>query len=115
LTWEGVQSGGRNTVTTRYWDRFLGVKGASDPKLDAISPLQHVDKVTVPILLIHGRDDTVVPIRQSEVMVDALKNAAKPVEFVELKSEDHWMSRSETRLQMLKATVDFLEKHNPPN
>jgi dipeptidyl aminopeptidase/acylaminoacyl peptidase len=36
------------------------------------------------------------------------------VEFVTLKSEDHWLSRGETRLEMLQAMVSFLEKNNPP-
>ena len=27
---------------------------------------------------------------------------------------DHWLLRAETRLQMLKATMDFVEKNNPP-
>jgi dipeptidyl aminopeptidase/acylaminoacyl peptidase len=34
---------------------------------------------------------------------------------VTMKHEDHWLSRSETRLQMLQATVDFLRANNPPN
>jgi dipeptidyl aminopeptidase/acylaminoacyl peptidase len=99
----------------RFWDRFLGVSNLDDPKLDAISPIKHIDKVTIPILLIHGKDDTVVPILQSEEMADALNAAGKQVEFVKLDGEDHWLSRSETRLQMLKATVKFLEDNNPPD
>lgn len=99
----------------RFWDRFLGVSDYDDPKLDAISPIKHVDKVTIPILLIHGRDDTVVPFSQSDDMADALKDAKKTYEFVELKHEDHWLSKSDTRLQMLEATVKFLETYNPPN
>jgi dipeptidyl aminopeptidase/acylaminoacyl peptidase len=71
--------------------------------------------VTSPVLLIHGKDDTVVPYDQSDDMVDALKHAGKIVEFVKLKHEDHWLSRSETRLQMLEATVAFLRKHNLPD
>ena len=99
----------------RFWDRFLEVKDADDPKLDAISPIKHIDKVSIPILLIHGRDDTVVQFSQSENMAEALKAAKKPYEFVELKGEDHWLSKSATRLQMLTATVKFLEANNPPN
>lgn len=99
----------------RFWDRFLGVEGPSDPKLNAITPIKHVDKVTIPILLIHGLDDTVVKFSQSEDMADALKAAKKPYEFVILKGEDHWMSKGDTRLQMLTATVKFLEANNPPN
>ena len=64
--------------------------------------------------LIHGRDDTVVPFRQSELMYDALRRAHKSVELVTLKHEDHWLSRCETRLQMLESSVAFLREHNPP-
>jgi dipeptidyl aminopeptidase/acylaminoacyl peptidase len=98
----------------RYWDRFMGATGAKDPALDAISPIRHIDAVTVPVLLIHGRDDTVVPYEQSEQMYKALHRAGKVVELVSLKHEDHWLSGSQTRLQMLEATVRFLRKYNPP-
>lgn len=99
----------------RFWDRFLGITDIADPKLDAISPIRHIDRVSVPILLIHGRDDTVVPFAQSDDMADALKAAGKNVTFVKLDGEDHWLSRSATRTQMLEATVKFLEANNPPN
>ncbi len=48
-------------ITTRYWNRFWGVAEHDDAALKAISPSSHPDGVTAPILLIHGRDDTVVP------------------------------------------------------
>ena len=99
----------------RYWTRFMGAAGESDPVLAEISPAAHAGKAEVPILLIHGRDDTVVPMAQSQIMADALRKAGKPVELVLQKGEDHWLSRGETRLETLRATVDFLEKHNPPN
>jgi dipeptidyl aminopeptidase/acylaminoacyl peptidase len=102
-------------LSQRYWDRFLGVADQNDPALTAISPIEHVAAVTVPVLLIHGRDDTVVPYEQSDVMLSALKRAGKPVTLVTMNHEDHWLSRSETRLQMLQATVDFLKANNPPN
>ncbi|GAA0549151.1 dipeptidyl aminopeptidase/acylaminoacyl peptidase [Rhizomicrobium palustre] len=98
----------------RIWGRYLNIEDPSDPKLADVSPVKHVDRVSIPILLIHGRDDTVVPFGQSSGMADALKAAGKPYEFVVLKAEDHWLSSSETRLQMLETTVKFLESHNPP-
>jgi dipeptidyl aminopeptidase/acylaminoacyl peptidase len=67
------------------------------------------------LLLIHGRDDTVVPIEQSRVMANAMRRAGKPVEFIELDGEDHWLSRAETRQRMLTETVRFLEANNPPD
>jgi dipeptidyl aminopeptidase/acylaminoacyl peptidase len=105
---------GEDSSQTRYWDRFMGMSGVDDPAFDEIAPIKHLDKVTVPILLIHGKDDTVVPIEQSEDMADALKDAKKDVTFVKLDGEDHWLSRAETRIQMLNAMVAFLEKNDPP-
>ena len=104
---------GGDHTGSRYWDRYMGVSGPSDPKLDAISPIRHVDQVTVPVLLIHGKDDTVVPFEQSEVMLKALQKANKKVEMVTLNKEDHWLSRSETRLLMLQSSIGFLRANNP--
>jgi dipeptidyl aminopeptidase/acylaminoacyl peptidase len=98
---------------SRFWLRYLGAASDDDPVLDQLSPIRHVDKVTIPILLIHGEDDTVVPIEQSEAMNDALEAAKKDVTFVKLAHEDHWLSRAETREQMLDALMDFLAKNNP--
>jgi dipeptidyl aminopeptidase/acylaminoacyl peptidase len=112
LQWESTTYRER---TQRYWDRFMGVTGPSDPVLDQISPIKHLDALNVPVLLIHGRDDTVVPFEQSTEIFDALKHARKDVEMVSLKHEDHWLSRSETRLQMLQSSVAFLRARNPPD
>lgn len=115
LAWSIERHRGSASQSERYWDRFMGLNGPNDPAADAISPIKHLDAITVPVLLIHGKDDTVVPFEQSEVMYDALRGAKKDVQLVTLKGEDHWLSRSETRLQMLEASVEFLRAHNPPD
>ena len=104
----------RENGTTRYWNRFMGAEGLGDRSLDDRSPARLAEQADAPILLIHGRDDSVVPIEQSRLMADALERAGKPFEFVELDGEDHWLSRGETRQRMLTETVRFLEAHNPP-
>jgi acetyl esterase/lipase len=114
LRWTSNRVMTAHNAFTRYWDRFLGVTGPDDPRLRAISPIDHVAAVTVPVLLIHGRDDTVVPYAQSAEMAEALKRAGKPVQMVTLAHEDHWLSRGATREQMLHAVVRFLERHDPP-
>jgi dipeptidyl aminopeptidase/acylaminoacyl peptidase len=78
-----------------------------------ISPTKYAARADAPILLIHGKDDTRVPIEQSVKMAAALKAAKKTYEYVELENEDHFLSRDVTRLGMLKATMAFLEKYNP--
>jgi len=106
---------GSRSSTSRYWHEYLGVKNDTDPALNTISPEFQAAKASAPILLIHGLDDTVVPIDQSKRMEAALKRAGKPVEMVTLKGEDHWLSTSETRLEMLTASTAFLERCNPPS
>lgn len=105
----------RDNATTRYWNRFMGAERLGDRSLDDLSPARLADRVTAPVLLIHGRDDTVVPIVQSRLMESALRRSGKTVEFVELPGEDHYMSKEATRLRMLEATTRFLEAHNPVN
>jgi dipeptidyl aminopeptidase/acylaminoacyl peptidase len=100
--------------TTRYWKRYYGVDDINDPALERISPINSVDRIRIPIFLAHGARDSVVSIDQSTVMVRALRKANKPHEFVKLNDEDHWLSVSETRIQLLKSAVKFLETHNPP-
>jgi dipeptidyl aminopeptidase/acylaminoacyl peptidase len=100
---------GRSNVFNRGIERTIG----KDADLDALSPTKLAHRADAPVLLVHGRDDTVVPFEQSFIMHDKLKDAGKPVKFVELEGEDHWLSQSTTRRAMLKEVVAFVEKHNP--
>ncbi len=109
----GAKWGRHVPLYQRYWDRYVGAKSPDDPQLAAVSPIAHTDRVTAPVLLIHGKDDTVVGYEQSQYMESALRAHGKPVEFVPLSHEDHWLSHGDTRLQMLQATMDFLAKYNP--
>jgi dipeptidyl aminopeptidase/acylaminoacyl peptidase len=91
----------------------MGVEDSESVRetLNAASPAQHAERVRAPVLLIHGQDDTVVPIAQSRTMERALLAAGKSVQFVELDGEDHWLSRAPTRLRMLQALDAFLAEH----
>jgi dipeptidyl aminopeptidase/acylaminoacyl peptidase len=115
LQQEKRDSGGSDTTGVRFWKRYMGAQSLNDGSLAAISPAQQAARFDAPILLIHGQDDTVVQIEQSQLLSDALRRAGKPVAFVSLPGEDHWLSTSETRLAMLRACVDFLQKYNPPD
>ena len=113
LAYEETRTGGTKNGTMRFWQRFMGATSPSDRMLDAISPLKLAAKVDVPMLLIHGVDDTVVPFAQSKAMAAALTRAGHPATLVTLPGEDHWLSRGVTRTAMLRATVDFLGLNLP--
>lgn len=102
---------GDSPITWKSMRRTLG----NPSTFDEVSPRRHAAEADAPILLIHGKDDTVVPFSHSTAMAGALKAAGKPNEMVVLREEDHWLSRAATRKQMLEAAVAFVEKNNPAN
>ena len=114
LDWERDRSGGRDTPVMRYWKRFMGASRINDGSLVEVSPTRMVQNANVPILLIHGRDDSVVPYAQSEMFATALRRAGKDVELVDLEGEDHWLSSASGRLAVFQALIPFLEANNPP-
>jgi dipeptidyl aminopeptidase/acylaminoacyl peptidase len=95
-----------------YWRAHIGNR--LDKSVVSASPSQNAARVRAPILLIHGLNDSVVPVQQSRTMDRALKQAGKPHEYIELAGEDHWLSRSENRIRTLKELERFLAKHMPP-
>jgi dipeptidyl aminopeptidase/acylaminoacyl peptidase len=86
---------------------------APRPLLDSTSPARLAARIKIPLLLIHGDKDTVVPIEQSQVMIRAMQAAGKPVEMVTLADENHYLIHSVTRTQMLAALETFLAKNLP--
>jgi dipeptidyl aminopeptidase/acylaminoacyl peptidase len=111
--WETERNGDFSSMS-RSLDHLTGVDPDGGRTLREISPALHADSASAPILLVHGKDDTRVPIEQSEEMASALKHAGKPYDYVILPHEDHFLSREATRTAMLKAAVSFIEKNNPP-
>ncbi|MDR3512908.1 MAG: prolyl oligopeptidase family serine peptidase [Caulobacteraceae bacterium] len=106
---------GEDSDSVRYWKTFMGAKSIWESELGPISPVKQAAKADAPLLLVHGKDDTVVPLDQSQEMARALKAASKPVELVTLDSADHWLLREDTRLAMAQASLDFVLKYNPPD
>jgi dipeptidyl aminopeptidase/acylaminoacyl peptidase len=90
----------------RYWS-----KRTQD--LHGVSPCFAADQVSIPVLLMDGKADRRVPVKQSRQMAEALKAAGKPYEYIEQPLGDHHFTRSEDRLEFLKAMGAFLAKHNP--
>jgi dipeptidyl aminopeptidase/acylaminoacyl peptidase len=75
------------------------------------SPLFHADKVTTPLLLVHGASDTNVPIGESDQMFTALKMLGKEVEYVQIEGQDHWIVDHEQRMVWHDTILAFFAKH----
>ncbi len=90
------------------WKRRFGAD-VDSKKMDSQSPVNFVDHVKIPILLMHSDKDVTVGVRQSEIEEKALKRAGKQVEFVKLEGDDHYLEYAQTRIEMLKALETFLD------
>jgi dipeptidyl aminopeptidase/acylaminoacyl peptidase len=96
---------GRKSETVEYWRASIGNDMA---QVKAVSPIENVAAIRVPILLIHGDQDTVVPVEQSRAMDRKLRGAGKQARLVELPGEDHGISRAASRTRMLSELESFL-------
>jgi dipeptidyl aminopeptidase/acylaminoacyl peptidase len=101
-----AQKGGRKSMAAEWWSSSMGADDMDH--LRKISPIRHADAVRVPILLLHGVEDTVVPVEQSRSMNAKLVRAKKNVRYVELNGDDHWLSSASTRTQVLQEIETFL-------
>lgn len=89
------------------------VTGDDGFDLHTVSPLFAVDRLKVPVLLMHGDADQRVPFAQSRLLADKLKAAGKDYEFYPLKDEGHGFSTSANQQQWLDRLDSFLARHNP--
>jgi dipeptidyl aminopeptidase/acylaminoacyl peptidase len=116
MWWSQDRSANKLAPEVRYWSQAMGLRGADDPMGAAYSPAKLAARADAPILLIHGKDDTVVPISQEEEMARALRAAGKTVDVLILPTSDHWIGNGSeaNRAAMLKAMIAWIEKYNPP-
>ena len=99
---------GLMTVQTLV-DDFLGPGGKRNAR--AASPLFHIDKATVPFLIIHGDKDPIVPVDQSRDFHAALQKAGKESTYIELPNEGHGFGQPGSLQKLLAATREFFAKH----
>ena len=94
-----------------YWKVRIGSRFHDDDSLRAVSPLYQVTSATPPVMLIHGEHDIIVPEGQSRRMRNALRDKGIEHEFIVLKDEDHWLSTEAGRTEMLRASIEFIDRH----
>lgn len=85
--------------------------GSNKKRLKAVSPVNHVDKINIPILLGHGDEDRTVPVDQSRDMAKELKKEKKVFTYVELEKGSHSLSLQKNRHIFFEAMDKFLDKY----
>jgi dipeptidyl aminopeptidase/acylaminoacyl peptidase len=78
--------------------------------LEKISPINHVDKIKCPMMVIHGANDPRVPVGEAEQIVAALRKRKVPVEYLRYADEGHGLAKLKNRLDAYPKMVAFLDK-----
>ncbi len=94
----------------------FNVERIGDPKSDAemlraISPVYHVDRIQAPLLIIHGRDDPIVPHDQARDLMRALDRAGKKYESLSKFNEQHGIYNFKNRIELYSRIEQFLAAH----
>jgi pectinesterase len=73
-----------------------------------ISPVTHVAKDSAPILLLHGTNDRLVPMRQSELLLEKYKEAGAFAELVQIADGNHaFWNGNQWFDETMKRSVEF--------
>ena len=77
--------------------------------LEAISPLNSVEKIDIPMFVVQGQNDPRVPVTEAIQMVGALREQGQTVWYMNAMNEGHGYRRKENRDVYQQATVLFFE------
>ncbi len=80
-------------------------------QLERQSPLNHVDKITTPLLVVQGANDPRVKKAESDQIVVAMREKQLPVEYICAPDEGHGFARPVNNMAFLAATEKFLAKY----
>jgi dipeptidyl aminopeptidase/acylaminoacyl peptidase len=78
------------------------------------SPINYIDQVKAPLLLLAGGHDPRCPKTESQQVVDAIKKRGGVVEYKVYENEGHGFARVENQIDAYKRAADFLKAHVPP-
>ena len=98
------------------WMGAISTGEYGDPKtqlqlLKDLSPIHKLDRVVTPLLVMHGANDTNVPVVEAEQVVGALKKRDVPVEYVLFPDEGHGWRKQVNRVRSTLELARFFGAH----
>ncbi|MNX89707.1 Prolyl endopeptidase [compost metagenome] len=79
--------------------------------LEEVSPINHVDKIKAPLMVIQGANDPRVPKSEADQIVATLRGREHPVEYLLFNDEGHGVVKLNNRIKSFTSTANFLDKY----
>jgi dipeptidyl aminopeptidase/acylaminoacyl peptidase len=101
---------------TEPWMAAISTIEYGDPATQAdllrrLSPIHKIDRIKTPTIVLHGANDTNVPVVEAEQVVENLKKRNIPVEYVLFPDEGHGWRKTPNRIRSTVALVQWFDKH----
>lgn len=101
---------------TEPWMAAISTVEYGDPETEAdllwrLSPLSRIDEITDPTLVLHGANDTNVPLVEAEQVAETLEERGVPVKLVVFPDEGHGFRKTENRVTSTVEMVEWFEEH----
>lgn len=101
---------------TEPWMAAISKLEYGDPETQAdllrkLSPIHRIDQVRAPTLVLHGANDTNVPVVEAEQVVAGLQDRGVPVKYVLFPDEGHGFVKESNRIQSATAIVDWFRRY----
>ncbi len=101
---------------TEPWMASISKVEYGDPEtevelLRALSPIHKIDRVKTPTIVLHGANDTNVPVVEAEQVVESLRQRGVPVEYVLFADEGHGFVKVANRMAAVRAVAGWFAKY----
>ncbi|MGH7918922.1 MAG: S9 family peptidase [Candidatus Dormibacteraceae bacterium] len=101
---------------TEPWMAAVSKDEYGDPDTEAdllrrLSPIHRMDRARTATLVIHGANDTNVPVVEAEQVVESLRTRAVPVEYLQFPDEGHGFTRTANVMAAGAAVVGWFRRH----
>jgi dipeptidyl aminopeptidase/acylaminoacyl peptidase len=93
---------------SEYLDGLMGRAPDMAERYRERSPIHHLDRISCPVLILHGLDDQVVPPSQAEALVAALAKKAIPHAYLAFEGEGHGFEGATAVIRAAEARLSFL-------
>ena len=78
--------------------------------LRSISPIHKADRITAPLMVVHGKNDPRVPVGEAEQIVESVRANGGRVEYLLYGDEGHGLAKLGNRLDAYPRIAAFLEE-----
>jgi dipeptidyl aminopeptidase/acylaminoacyl peptidase len=95
---------------SKYDDWLVGTLPQDEEIFRERSPANAADNLRVPVLLLQGLDDKVVPPSQAEIMVEALRRNGVPFAYIAFEGEGHGFRKAQNIKRSYEACLLFFSR-----